>query len=100
MGGSDDPLNRSMQFGKGLQQQQQPPHLGAFIPNSPYQQPNVRAGNVPPNTTPQRGSNYQPSWNQPGGTYASMGPKTFIVIPFTGGLNPSQQGEFTIPYTN
>ena len=35
MGGSNAPLNPSMQFGPGLQQHQQAPHLGAFIPNSP-----------------------------------------------------------------
>ena len=41
MGGSNAPLNPSTQLGKDLQQHQQPPNLGAFIPNSPYQQPNV-----------------------------------------------------------
>ena len=88
MGGSNAPLNPSMLFGKGLQQHQQPPYLGAFVPNSPFQQPNVGASNVPPNTTPQGGSNFQPSWNQPGVTYASGGPQTLDNVPFMGGFNP------------
>ena len=100
MGGSNAPFNPSTLSRKGLQQHQQPPHLGAFVPNLPFQQPYVEAGNVPPNTTPQGGSNFQPSWNQLGGTYASRGPQNFENVPFTGGFNPSQQGEFTTPYTN
>ena len=84
MGGSNSSLNPSTQFGQGLQQHQQPPHLGAFNPNSSYQQPNVRAGNVPPNTAPQGGSNYQPDWNQHGGTYVFGGPQNFRQRPFHG----------------
>ena len=60
MGGSNAPLNPSMQLGQVLQQHQQPPNMGAFIPNVPYQQPNVGAINAPPLTTPQGGNNYQP----------------------------------------
>ena len=52
MGGSNVPFNPSTLFGQGLQQYQQPPHLGTFIPNSPYRQPYVSVGNVPPNATP------------------------------------------------
>jgi hypothetical protein len=52
MGESNVPFNPSMLSGQGLQQYQQPPHLGAFVPNSPFQHPYVGAGNVPPNTTP------------------------------------------------
>ena len=100
MGGNNAPLNPSTQLGKVLQQHQQHPNMGAFIPNVPYQQPNVRASNVPPNTTPQGGSNYQPGWVQPRGTYASGGPQSFGNVPFAGGFNPSQQGGFAMPYTN
>ena len=100
MGGSNVPLNPSMQFGQVLQQHQQPPNLGAFIPNIPYQQPNVGASNAPLNTNPQGGSNYQPSWIQPEGTYASGGAQIFGNVPFVGGFNPSQQGGFAMTYTN
>ena len=97
MGGSNALLNPSMQFGKVPQQ---PPHLGEFIPNSPYQQPNAGASNIPLTATHQGGSNYQPGWNQPGVNYAYGGPQTFGNAPFTGGYNPSQQVGFAIPYTN
>ena len=100
MGGSNVPFNPSMLSRQGLQQYQQPPPLGAFVPNSPFQQPYVVASNVPPNTTPQGGSNFQPGWNQPGGTYASGGLQNFGNVPFVGGFNPSQQGGFTTSYTN
>ena len=89
-----------MQFGQVLQKHQQPPNLEAFIPNIPYQQPNVGARNISLNTTPQGGSNYKPSWVQTGGTYASEGPQSFGNVPFAGGFNPSQQGAFAMPYTN
>ena len=98
--GSDVPFNPSTLSRKGLQQYQQPPHLGEFVPNLPFQQPYVRAGNVPSNTTPQGGSNFQPGWNQHGGTYASGGPQNFGNVPFAGGFNPSQQGGFSTSYTN
>ena len=52
MGGSNVPFNPSTLSRQGLQQHQQPPHLGAFVPNSLYQQRYVRASNVPPNATP------------------------------------------------
>ena len=100
MGGSNVPFNPSPLSGQGLQQYQQPPQLGPFIPNSPYQQPYVRVGNVPLNATPQGGSNFQSGWNQPGGTYASGGPQNFGNVPFAGGFNPSQQGGFSTPYTS
>ena len=99
-GGSNVPFNPSMLSRQGIQQYQQPPQLGPFVPNLPFQQPYVGAGNVPLNTTPQGGSNFQPGWNQPGGTHASRGPQNFGNIPFVGGFNPSQQGRFTTPYTN
>ena len=62
--------------------------------------PYVGFGNVPLNATPQGGSNFQSSWNQLGGTYASGGPQNFGNAPFVGGFNPSQQGGFTASYTN
>ena len=37
MGRSNVPFNPSTLFGQGLQQYQQPPQLGPFVPNSPYQ---------------------------------------------------------------
>ena len=52
MGGSNVPFNPSTLSRQGLQQYQKPPHLGAFVPNSPYQQPYVEVGNVPSNATP------------------------------------------------
>ena len=74
--------------------------MGAFIPNVPYQQPNVGMSNVPPITTPQGGSNYQPVWVQPRGTNASGGPQSFGNVPFARGFNPSQQGGYAMPYAN
>ena len=74
--------------------------MGPFIPNVPYQQPNVGMGNVLPITTPQGGSNYQPGWPQPGGTYAPGGPQKFGNVPFVEGFNPSQQRGYAMPYTN
>ena len=41
MGGSNVPFNPSMLSGQGHQQYQQPPQLGPFVPNLPYQQPYV-----------------------------------------------------------
>jgi hypothetical protein len=100
MGGNNAPPNLLTQMGQVLQQHQQPPNLGEFIPNLPYQQPNVRTSNDPLNTTPQGGSNYQPGWSQPGGTYSSEAPQPYGNVPFYRGFNPSQQGGFAIPYTN
>ena len=74
--------------------------MGPFIPNVPYQQPNVGMSNVLTITTPQGGSNYQSGWVQPGGTYASGGPQSFVNVPFSGGFNPSQQGGYAMPYAN
>jgi hypothetical protein len=56
MGGRNVPFNPSTSYGQGNQQYQQPPQLGPFIPNSPYQQPYVRAGNVPLSATPPKGA--------------------------------------------
>ena len=100
MEGSNAPLNPSPQLGQVLKQHQQPLNMGSFIPSVPYQQPNVGTSNVPPITTPQGGSNYQPGWVQPGGTYASGGPQHFCNIPFTRGFNPFEQGGYTMPYPN
>ncbi|CAF1514843.1 unnamed protein product [Adineta steineri] len=52
--------------------------------------------------TPQQngGSNYQPGWAQPGGTYDPGGSQNFGNVPFDGGFNPSQQGGYAMPYTN
>ena len=74
--------------------------MGPFIPNVPYQQPNVGMSNVLPITTPQGRSNYQHGCAQPGGTYAPGGPQNFGNVPFAGGFNPSQQGGYAMPYTN
>ena len=98
IGGINVPLNLSAHFGQVPQQQhQQPPNMGPFIPNVPYQQPNVGTGNVLAITTPQGGSNYEPGWPQPGGIYAPRGPQNFVNVPFTKGFNPSQQGGYTMP---
>ena len=56
--------------------------------------------NVLPITTPPGGSNYQPGWAQPRGTYAPRGPQNFGNVPFAKGFNPSQQGGYTMAYTN
>ena len=87
-------------LGLGNPQYQQAPQSGPFIPNLPYQQPLVGAGNVPLSATPYGGSNLQSGWNQPGGTYAPGGPQIPGNVPFAGGFNPSQQGGYTAPYTN
>ncbi|CAF4203989.1 unnamed protein product [Adineta steineri] len=101
MGGNNVPLNSSANLRQVPQQQhQQPLNMGPYIPNIPYQQPTVGMGNVLPITTPQGGSNYQPSWAQSGGNYAPRGPQNFGNIPFDGGFSPSQQGGYAMPYTN
>ena len=100
MGGNNAPLNPSMQLGQVLQQHQQPPNMGTFIPNVAYQQPNVGVSNVPPFTTPQGGSNYQLGWFQPRGTYAPRGPQSFGNVPFARGFNASQQAGYVMPYAN
>ena len=74
--------------------------MGPFIPNVPYQQPNVGTSNVLPITTPQGGNNYQTGWSQPGGTYAPEGPQNPGNVPLVGGFNPSQQGGYATPYNN
>ena len=83
MGGSNVPFNPSTSYGQGNLQYQQAPPLGPFIPNSPYQQPFVEAGNVPLNATPQGGSNLQSGWNQLGGIYAPGGAQNIGNIPFS-----------------
>ena len=100
MGGSNAPLNPFAQPRQVLQQHQQPLNMGPFIPNAPYQQPNVGMSNVLPITTPQGGNNYQLGWVQPGGTYAPGGPQSFGNVPFAEGFNPSQQGGYAMPYAN
>ena len=101
MGGSNVPLNPSAQLGQVPQQQHhQPLNMGPFIHNVPYQQPNVGTSNVLPITNPQGGSNYQPGWAPPGGTYSPGVPQNFGNVPFAGGFNPSQQGGYAMPYTN
>lgn len=100
MGGSNAPLNPSAQPGQVLQQHQQPLNMGPFIVSVPYKQPNVGTSNVLPITTPQGGSNYQPGWVQPRGTYAVRGPQSFGNVPFARGFNLSQQGGYTMPYAN
>ena len=106
MGGSNVPLNPSTSYGQGNAQYQEAPELGPFIPNFPYQQPIVGAGNFPLNATPQGGSNPQFGWNQPGGIYAPGEPKISVMslsqedstppnkvgIPL---LTPTNQGDTT-----
>ena len=101
MGGSNAPLNPSAHPGQVPQQQhQQSLNMGPFIPNAPYQQPNVGTGNVLPITSLQGGINYQLGWPQPRGTYALGGPQNFGSVPFSRGFNPSQQGGYAMPYIN
>ena len=101
MGGSNVPPNPLANIGQTPKQQhQQPLNMGPYIPNVPYQQPVVGMSNVLPITTPQGGSNYQPGWTHPGGTFAPRGPQNFGNVPLAGGFNPSQQGGYAMPYTN
>lgn len=101
MGGINVPHNPSANLGQTPQQKHQHPlNMGPYIPNVPYQQPIVGMGNVLPTATPQGGSNYQPGWTHPMGTYAPRGPQNFGNVPLDGGFNPFQQGGYCMPYTN